>query len=415
MNSRSAYVAIGLGVNLLMLVRGIVLMVALDYAALGLVALVQAAILVSGLMHFGLLNGGYRLLCSAGERTKQRIIDLAYTGFAIIGIVIALVAAGAVAVTGSVYADIAILTAMGGIATLLRSWMLNEMVAASRFGLANLINAASMIVSLSVLTLLLPSWSMSPNTDGASIAVLSIAIQPVLFAMLALVSGGVLRPKSLRVSKRLSAVVFKTGFILFLTGIAIQFNTLIERAYVTSELGLEPLGRLYLAFLFLTLFNLAPNLVQQVFLPNIVRHWKAREAEATSRELRTLLMITIGYCAAATLALWLLAPTLLELVLPKYVPDLHWVYLLTPGLIAFALSAPFALTYNVVIDYTWYVIAYGAGVVATLLAFGGAMVMGETFSLDGVILLRSGVYALMAALLVLGWWQLSRRHPEFRL
>ena len=415
MNSRSAYVAIGLGVNLLMLVRGVVLMIALDYAALGLVALVQAAILVSGLMHFGLLNGGYRLLCSAGERTKQRIIDLAYTGFALIAVIIALVAAGAVAITGSAYADIAILTAMGGIATLLRSWMLNEMVAAGRFGLANLINALSMIASLAVLLMLLPDWSRSAKDDGSGIAVLSIAIQPVLFATLAFMSRAVLRPKGLRVSKRLGGVVFRAGFVLFLTGIAIQFNTLVERAYVTSELGLEPLGRLYLAFLFLTLFNLAPNLVQQVFLPNIVRHWKAGEAAATSRELRTLLAITVGYCTAAALALWLLAEPLLGLVLPKYVPDLHWVYLLTPGLIAFALSAPFALTYNVVIDYTWYVLAYGSGVFATLLAFGGAMLLGETFSLDGVIILRASIYALMAALLVVGWWQLSRRHPEFRL
>ncbi len=415
MNSRSAYVAIGLGVNLLMLVRGVVLMIALDYAALGLVALVQATILVCGLMHFGLLNGGYRLLCSAGERTKQRIIDLAYTGFATIAVIIALVAAGVVTVTGGYYVDIAILTALGGIATLLRSWMLNEMVAAGRFGLANLINAISMIVSLSVLVMLLPDWSGSPKDDGSGVAVLSIAIQPVLFAGLALFSGAVLRPKRLRVSKRLGTVVFKAGFVLFLTGIAIQFNTLVERAYVTGELGLDSLGRLYLAFLFLTLFNLAPNLVQQVFLPNIVRHWKAGEAGATSRELRTLLAITVGYCAAVGLALWLLAEPLLGLVLPRYVPDLHWVYLLTPGLIAFALSAPFALTYNVVIDYTWYVIAYGAGVLATLLAFGGAMLLGETFTLDGVIILRAGIYALMAALLVIGWWQLSRRHPEFRL
>ena len=415
MNSRSAYVAIGLGVNLLMLVRGVVLMIALEYAALGLVALVQAAILVSGLMHFGLLNGGYRLLCSAGERTKQRIIDLAYTGFAVIAAIIALTAAGVVAVTSTNFAFIAGLTALGGIATLLRSWMLNEMVAADRFGLANLINAISMIVSLSVLAALLPGWPTPPKADGSGIAVLSIAIQPILFAGLALFSGAVLRPKSLRISRRLASVVFKAGFVLFLTGIAIQFNTLIERAYVTSELGLEALGRLYLAFLFLTLFNLAPNLVQQVFLPNIVRHWKAGETEATSRELRTLLAITVAYCTAAVLALWLLAEPLLGLVLPKYVPDLHWVYLLTPGLIAFALSAPFALTYNVVIDYTWYVIAYGSGVIATLLAFGAAILVGETFSLDGVIILRASIYALMAVLLIAGWWQLSRRHPEFRL
>ena len=413
MNSRLAFVAIGLAVNLLVLARGVVLMLALDYADLGLVALVQSAIVFSGLLHFGLLNGGYRLLCHAGPRYKQRIIDLAYTGFALIGAGVML-AAIVVAVTldDATYRLVAGLTAAGGLATLLRSWMTNEMVAAARLKAANLINAASILASLAVLVLLIPGAS---SFDPTLVAVVAIVIQPVLFAALALISGAVLRPGGLRFSKRLGGVIFRAGFILFLTGIAVQFITLAERAYVTQELGLEPLGRLYLAFLFLTLFQMAPNLVQQVFLPVIVDLWKARDGAALSSELRNLLTITIAYCAAAALALWVLAEPLLALILPQYVPDLRWVYLLAPGLIAFAVSAPFALTFNVVINYRWYIIAYGAGVAVSLAVFALALMTDHALSLDQVIALRSGVYALMAALIVVGWWQLARRHTEFRL
>ena len=77
MNSRGAFVAIGLGVNALVLARGVILLLALGYAELGLVALVQAGITFIGMLHFGLLNGGYRLLCHAGPRTRQRLVDLA--------------------------------------------------------------------------------------------------------------------------------------------------------------------------------------------------------------------------------------------------------------------------------------------------------------------------------------------------
>lgn len=413
MNSRTAYVAIGLGVNLLMLVRGVFLMTVLNYSDLGLVVLVQTAILFSGLLHFGLLNGGYRLLCHAGPRLKQRIVDLVYTGFTLISGLIGLTALVIVPfVDNDLYRVIAGLTALGGVCTLLRSWMTNEMVAAGKLKSVNLINAASMLASLAALLALVPE---DPAFHPALIAVGSIVIQPVLFAAMALASGAVLRPHRLRVSKRLGGVVFKAGFVLFLTGIAIQFNTLIERTYVTNVLGLEELGRLYLAFLFLTLFNLAPNLVQQAFMPRIVQHWKAGENVALAREQRHLLLITAGYCAATAVALWLLAEPLLGLLLPKYVPDLHWVYLLAPGLILFALSAPFALIFNVVIEYRWYVIAYGAGVAATMAAFGGAILTGKSFNLDGVIILRSAIYALMAMLLVLGYWQLTRRFPVFRL
>ncbi|MDY7096634.1 MAG: hypothetical protein SXU28_00705 [Pseudomonadota bacterium] len=414
MNSRPAFVAIGLAVNLLVLARGVILMLALDYAGLGLVALVQGVILFSGLMHFGLLNGGYRLLCSAGERTKQRIIDLAYTGFGLIAAMIALGTAAFMIMSGSLYGDIAALAAIGGIATLLRSWMMNEMVAAGRFGSANLINGISMAASLGVLAMLLPGWSDTAKADGAGVAVLSIVIQPMLFAALALLSGAVMRPKAIRFSKRLAKVVFGAGFILFLTGIAIQAMSLLERAYVSAELGLEPLGRLYLAFLFLTLFQMVPNLVQQVFLPAIVAHWKARNAQGVAREMRQFFGLTLAYCAAAALALWLLAEPFLALFLPAYAGDLHWVYLLTPGLIAFAVSAPFALSFNVVIQYRWYLIAYGIGVAASVLILGTAWVLGTPLSLDAVVVVRSAIYAGMAGLLVLGWWQLSRAHSEFR-
>lgn len=411
--TRATFVAVGLAVNVLMMVRGIIFMTILGYEDLGLVALVQSVILFSGLMHFGLLNGGYRLLCHAGAAYKQRIVDLAYTGFASIG---ALIGLSALIVSfwidSDLYRVIAALTALAGFCTLIRSWMTNEMVAAGRLRSVNAINGISMLASLALVGLLYPG--LAPF-DPALVAVLSIAVQPVLFVALSFASGAVLKPRRFKASKRLSRVIFAAGFTLFLTGIAIQLMNLMERSYVSGQLGLEALGRLYLAFLFLTLFQLAPNLVQQVFLPNIVNAFKAREKATVSRELRHLLIVTTGYATAACLALWLLAEPLLQLILPEYVPDLRWVYLLAPGLIAFTLSAPFALTFNVVIDYRWYVVAYGVGMASTAGILGGAILFDAPFTLDGMMILRSAIYAAMAAILIVGWWRLSRSYPEFRM
>ncbi|NQX96226.1 MAG: hypothetical protein HRT64_15145, partial [Erythrobacter sp.] len=220
MNSRGAFVAIGLAVNLLVLARGVILMLALGYADLGLVALVQAAITFSGLLHFGLLNGGYRLLCHAGERTQQRIVDLAYSGFALIGAFIVLVALGYAATLGDATQRwVAGLAALGGMATLVRSWITNELVARQKLKAANLINAIAISVSLATLGLLVPGVS---SADPALVAVSAIVVQPVLFVALALLSGAALRPRALRTSRRLGAIIFKAGFVLFLTGLAIQ-------------------------------------------------------------------------------------------------------------------------------------------------------------------------------------------------
>lgn len=413
MNSRGAFVAIGLAVNALVLARGVILMLALGYGDLGFVALVQAAITFVGMLHFGLLNGGYRLLCHAGPRTRQRIIDLAYTGFAAIGALLVMVALiVGVALGDPVFAQLAGFTIFGGLATLMRSWVMNEMVAGQRLRSANAINAVSMLASLGVLGLLILD---RPPLAPALVAISAIVIQPALFVALALGTRAVLRPHRLRLSPRLGAIILKTGFVMFVAGLALQLIPLIERAYVSGELGLEALGRLYLAILFVTLFQMAPNLIQQVFLAPVVDLWRKKDATAIRRELRNLLGVMVGYCGAVALALWLLAEPLVTLVLPDYIADLRYVYWLAPGLVAFALAVPFSLGYNVVIDYRWYWIAYTGGVVVTALVFMGAAWSGARLDLDQVTIVRSAVFALMGGVLVIGSWRLNRRAPEFRL
>ncbi len=408
MNSRSAFVAIGLGVNLLVLVRSLALMVVLDYEGLGLIALVQSSILLAGMMHFGLLNGGYRLLCHAGPAYRQRIVNLAYSVFALVALGIVIVAAVImVQFDTQQFRIAAVLGAIGGIATLVRSWMMNEMLASGRLKGANIVNAGSIAVSLGLLVFL----PYAPS----EVAIASIVAQPLVFVLLALALREVTVPNRFGFRKRLLQVIYKAGFVMFLTGLSVQLNAQIERTYVTTEIGLEQLGRLYLAFLFLTLFQLVPTLLEQVFLPVIVRARKIRDYATVKAELRRMLLLDLGYCAVAAVALALLAEPVLEFVLPKYAGDLRWVYLLAPGLFALTLASPFALTYNVVIDYTWYVIAYGAGTAITLIAFGAALLLGQAYSLDGVILLRSGICVFIAVMMIVGWWQISRRHAEFRM
>ena len=413
MNSRAAFVAIGLAVNLLILARGVALMLALGYADLGFVALVQAGITFVGMMHFGLLNGGYRLLCHAGPRTRQRIVDLAYTGFAAITLTLVVIALIAVALTGNTTLwQVAGLAIIGGVATLMRSWMMNEMVAGQRLRAANAINAASALVSLAALA---PVWAPQPFAAPAVIAAGAIALQPVVFAGLALLSGAVMRPRALRASPLIAKPVLRAGFALFIAGLALQLIPLMERAYLTHYLGLEALGRLYLAILFVTLFQMAPNLIQQVFLPPVVELWRKRDGAAIQRELRALLGVMMAYCAAAALGVWLVAEPLLAAVLPAYVADLRWVYILTPGLIVFALSTPFCLSFNVLIDYRWYLIAYIAGAVVSALVLASATLGSAPLGLDQITFLRSAVFALMGAVAVFGSWRITARTPQLRV
>ncbi|MEM7665447.1 MAG: hypothetical protein AAF250_06280 [Pseudomonadota bacterium] len=408
LNSRSAFIAFGLVVNVLLLLRSLILMTVLDYAELGLIALVQSTVLVIGMLHFGLLNGGYRLLCHANDRYRQRIIDLAWSVFAIVAGLIALtLAATAIALDNTELRWIAALTALGGMATLLRSWMTNEMVSVGKLAAANIISAVATLASLAAL----PFLEIHP----ALVATGSIVLHPIVFVMLAMVSGEVLRPRQWRFQKRLLKLIMRIGAVVFVAGLTVQLNTQMDRWFVTTELGLDQLGRLYLAFLFITLFQMFPTLLQQAFLPRIIQAWKGKQVPELRAELRNYLLLVTAYCLAAALAVWLIAPPLVELVLPEYVADLRWVNLLMPGLIAFTIAAGFTFVFFTVVDFTWYLVAFVVGTLATVVSLGAAWLGGYALDLDGVIVLRSAIYAVMGALLVLGWWRMTRRFPEFRV
>ena len=207
---------------------------------------------------------------------------------------------------------------------------------------------------------------------------------------------------------------FGAGFALFVLNLLLQGNLQLERWYVTTELGLDQLGRLYLAILFTTLFQMVPTSLDQVFLPPAVRAHDAKDQAALRSQLRQFMLVVLLYCGATALTLAVLAEPLTRMLLPTYVQDLRWVYLLAPGLIAFALAGPLAIAFNILIRYRWFLIAYGAATLVTALVFIGAILSDTTLSLDQVAMLRSAAFGMMAIVIVFGWWRITTDHREFR-
>ena len=140
-DQRIAFVIVNILVNVLLLVRSYVTMQVLDYRALGLAALLQSILLLCGALQFGFLNGGYRLLCSARDEEAQRINNLVYTvigGLCLAFLGVALLTGASIEATDLTM--VAWLGAVGGGAILLRSWMMNQMVAKVTLARLNLIN-----------------------------------------------------------------------------------------------------------------------------------------------------------------------------------------------------------------------------------------------------------------------------------
>lgn len=406
--SRSAYVVVNLAVNALFLARSYVAMLALDYRQLGLVAVLQTVMALVAAMHFGLLNGGYRLLCSESGESARGINTLVYTFLTLLGAVGLLAGAAYLAFgTWSAATGFALMGAVAGVLTLLRSWITNQLLATGRLEELNGTNMKSIAVSL--LPLALIPWAPLPA------CVASIFLQPLAFALLAWRARPELRPRALGFSGPLFRALMHSGFLVFMTGVFTQLIAQAERWYVVRYLGLESLGHLYLAIMFVTVFQLVPTSLDSVVLPRLVKDYESGDAPAARRELRRLFALCAGYCLFALLAVWLLAGPVVGLVLPRYVDDLQYVYLVLPGLILFTLAGPFGIVFNVLIRYNAFMVAYGGGFLLALAVFGLAAWRGGALDLQGVALTRSAVLATMALLLVALYFRTVRYFPALAL
>jgi len=403
----STFVIVNLAVNLSVFVRSYITMQVLDYRALGLVAVLQSVVLLIGVLHLGILNGGYRLLCGARNGDADTINDLVYSFLGVLAVGATLVVGVALLfVSGSEANIVAMLGIGGGLASLVRTWMMSQMLAKGGLTLLNAINAITGLGALALMAFVLvnPLWT----------CLIASVAQPVLFVALAALLDRSLLPARFRIPRPTLALVLKVGFVLFLSGLLLQLNQQVERWYVTAFLGLDALGHLYLAFLFVSLFLLVPSSFDQIFLPRMVRAHEDRDTPMLHRLLRQFAWLAVGYGAAAALAVAVLAEPLTALLLPKYVPDLRYLYLIAPGLILFTLSNPLAIAFNVLIRYRTYYIAYGAGTVLTVTVLAGSALLNLRIGLDNVMILRSASYTLMAAILALGFLLLTREHRSFR-
>ena len=135
---------------------------------------------------------------------------------------------------------------------------------------------------------------------------------------------------------------------------------------------------------------------------------------AVARELRRFFYATTLYALAAAAAVALLARPVLTQFLPKYLPDLRFVYLVMPGVVLFGLTAPFSIVFNVLIRYRFYFYAYGLGTIATVTLLAAYILSGRSFDLAVLSVVKSVVSILMAVVVMIGYRSFVVEHPVFR-
>jgi O-antigen/teichoic acid export membrane protein len=403
----STYVIVNIGTNLLFLVRSYVTMQVLEYRDLGLIAFLQMIILFVSMLHFGVINGAYRLVCSESDEACARIGDFVFTFAAILMLlIIALLLITSSFTQSTLVNSVTVCGVVAGLFTLLRNWLSVFLTAKIRLSRLNSINLWSAALSLLVLVFV----PVAPRI--ACLA--AVIIQPIAFVLFALITEPGTRPARFYWRGELARSILAAGFAMFLTGLLIQLNLQVERWYVVKVLGMSALGHLYLAILFTNLFQLVPTALDSLFLPRLVQAHAVADIARVRKEMRQFFMLISVYCLFVMLTMWAFAGPILDFILPRYRPDLIYVWIFLPGLLLFTLAGPLAMAFNVLIAYRTYYVAYSLGTLTIIIALGAAVLMGVELTLEQVTAAKSAAYLFMGVSILIGFLLVTRHHRQFR-
>lgn len=409
LDHRVQFIGINLAVNLLMLGRSYLAMRTLDELGLGYLALAQTLILFVSALQMGMLQGGFRLLCN-GDGEDKDVINAHFYAFETILVVLAAAVLIALPLTGlsSTLTNWSVVAfgVLTGAATLNRTWVSNQLIAKGSLASINRLTLATALLSL------LPLAAISAYPLQS--VLVSMAVQPLFFVAMALWRNADLRPRRLLWQWNTLGRIMTAGFLVFASGMMLQVGTILERWFVGSALGLEKLGELYLVILFITLFQIVPAALDTIMLPKAIEFFRNRQISSLKRLLKLFLLASLLYSIAVAAAVALLAAPVLQWLLPQRVGDLRHIVAILPGLLAFTVASPFAISFNILIDYRGYILAYGTGTLVTAAVLGLAALRLFSLDIDDVMLLRSLSYGLMGALVFGVFLHLSRQHTEFR-
>lgn len=391
-------------VNLLFLVRSYILMQILDYKQLGQVALFQTVVLIISTMHFGILNGGYRLYCTENRDEKENINNLFYTFslaimlFSIIPIYLIEQFKG--------YKELAYFSMITGMFTMVKFWVNNQLIAIEKLKLLSNINLLTILLSF----LLLAFYRINPLL----FSLLSIFSQTLSFVVIIFFYVNEFRPTKIDFNFRVFKKIMKSGFLVFITGLLLLINAQIERFSIVNFIGVEGLGHYYLAIMFVTLFAIIPSSLDSIYLPQVLKMYKEKSYSLIRASLISQLKILIGYSILSSIVLFLLAKPVILYFLPKYQNDLIYVYLIFPGLVVYTLSNSYALIFNILNKFKYYLFAYLGG---SLIIFMGTIFWYKNYgslSLEVISIIKSISFSFIGGCLLFGYFILTANEKELR-
>ena len=320
--SSYAYVLINTAVSLLAFGRNLIFMNSLGLAEVGQIALMQTIVMLVGFAQCGLISGAFVLWAGGDRDLNRRMADVLFAGKVALGValVLALAALGPGVLMPTVAPETLVIGMAAGLATLAGNWMNNVLVADQKLPQANLVNVLAVLVSLGLAVLTL-------GVGDLRMALVSIALQPLLVALGAMLAEPLARPRPRMPDGATMRLMLSVGLNPFLGSLSLLLTYQIERWALAVALGPEELGRYYIVILYLTFFLLIPSALLNVTFPRAKRALAAGDRTEFDRILRRHMIEQAGFSLLALVLKLLLLNLILRHFLPNYVGTEPLVYI----------------------------------------------------------------------------------------
>jgi O-antigen/teichoic acid export membrane protein len=333
------FVFIKLFVSSTHFLRGFVFMSFLSFHDLGIITLVRTVMGLFPMLQVGMLNGGFRIF-SVDNPDKWKVKDTIYSYFAIIGIILLLGLIVAYMLNKLDHFELiyAITALFIGILHVLNIWNRNMLVAQKRFKHINMYELYSNLLSLGLLFTVY-FWGVY----GALIVIYS---QELLFYFFVVSKNRKYLPDRFFFRFKVMKWILTFGFFPFLAGIVMNLNQQVETWSIVSFLTTEDLGKFYLARLYISLFLITPVAVSRLFFPESMQAFSKGNFDKVRNIMKKYFLVNLVYgIVAAGLTMFFIS-TFVELVIPKHLIGVPYVYLILPGLLVYTVLQPINIVFN---------------------------------------------------------------------
>ena len=309
-----------------------------DFKELGLISLIQTFSTSISLMQIGIVTGGFRLFSYKSESSLKNINNAVFIFFILLTCLLLFIGTlfgksiapeiGKVEVLFFIFI---------GVISLYANWVTCKLLGRKKIKDINIIQIIITIISLLM--------TISAYWFGIFIIVLSMLVQPLLLIILAYWRSPELIPHLNFVSFKIYfKPILTLGFIPYLTTAMGLFNSQFSRWLITFTLGTIILGKTSLPTLLLTIVNIFPAAISNLYFPRIIENYENNAKNNTSLRLYTFILVS--YFLFVIIGVILFAKLLISFLLPKHIESLDLVYAILPALFFYNLSSPAILLFN---------------------------------------------------------------------